>query len=229
MTLDPEGSQDRAEREIERLEDGTLLDVELEVRRRCLQLASSLERTVEVDVVLAQCVRKGDAVPVTKLAQLVLVGHRARGCARPEEAPAEARALLVCPVDEANRHLRGSFLGDPPDDLDAGHQVEGSVEPAAVRHRVDVAADQHRPLGASTQREPLVAGLVDLLLDSGSLELSGEPLARLLPRLGPRDPLRAVLVAGQLPELLQLRDRSLRVERHGRELTTGRIRVGKNH
>ncbi len=64
VTLDPERSQNRAEWEIERLEDGALLDVELEVRRRCLQLASSLERTVEVDVVLAQCVRKGDAVPV---------------------------------------------------------------------------------------------------------------------------------------------------------------------
>ena len=68
MTLDPERSQDRAEREIERLENGSLLDVELEVRRRRLQLASSLERTVEVDVVLAERVRKGDAVPVTKLA-----------------------------------------------------------------------------------------------------------------------------------------------------------------
>ena len=44
-----------------------------------------------------------------------------------------------------------------------------------------MAADQHRPLRASSQREPLVAGLVDLLLDTGSLELAGEPLARLLP------------------------------------------------
>ncbi len=90
-------------------------------------------------------------------------------------------------------------------------------------------ADEHRSLGSPTQREPLVSRLVDLLFDSGSLELSGEPLACLLPRLGPRDPLRAVLVAGELPELFQLRDRSLRVERHGRELTTGRIGVGKNH
>ncbi len=76
-------------------------------------------------------------------------------------------------------------------------------------------ADQHRSLGASPQGEPLVAGLVDLLLDAGSLELAGEPLARLLPGLGPGDPLRAVLVASQLTKLLQLRDRSLGVERHG--------------
>ena len=44
-------------------------------------------------------------------------------------------------------------------------------------------------------------------------ELAAQPVARLLPGLGPRDALRAVLVAGQLLELAQLRDGAGRVER----------------
>src|SRR3970282_1276037 len=46
-----------------------------------------------------------------------------------------------------------------------------------------------------------------------------EPLARALPRLRPRAPLRAVLVSRELPELLQVGNRSLRVERHPTTLT----------
>ena len=100
-----------------------------------------------------------------QLAQLVLVGHRARRRGRAEERAAEARALLVGPVDEPHRERRRALLGDPPQHLDAGHDVQAAVEPAAVRHRVDVAADQQRALGGAAEREPLVAGLVDLLLD----------------------------------------------------------------
>jgi hypothetical protein len=69
-----------------------------------------------------------------------------------------------------------------------------------------VTADQQRPLGVAREREPLVAGLVDLLLDRDVAQLAPQPLARLRPRVGPGDPLGAVLVAGQLPELAQLLD-----------------------
>ena len=47
---------------------------------------------------------------------------------------------------------------------------------------------------------------------------SAQPLARSLPRLRPGDALRAVLVSRELAQLLQLGDRSLRIERHADEL-----------
>ena len=162
---------------------------------------------------LGERVGERDPVAVGELPELVLVAHRARRGARAEERPPEPRALLVGPVDEAHGQRRRPLLGDPPQHLHPGHHVQAAVEPAAVRHRVDVPADQQRPVGLAREREPLVPGLVDLL--RGERALVAQPLARPLPGLGPGDALRAVLVAGQLLELAQLLDRAGGVERHG--------------
>jgi hypothetical protein len=51
-----------------------------------------------------------------------------------------------------------------------------------------------------------IAGLVDFFLGTGRDRLLAQPLARALPRLGPGDALRTVLVAGQLPQLAELGD-----------------------
>ena len=100
MALDAERPEDDAERQVERLEHGALLDVQLEVGGGRVELRAGVERRVEVDAVRGERVRKRDPVAIRELAQLVLVGHRSCGRARAEEAAAEARALLVGPVDE---------------------------------------------------------------------------------------------------------------------------------
>jgi hypothetical protein len=69
-----------------------------------------------------------------------------------------------------------------------------------------MSADQQRIVSALADREPLVAGLVDLLVRTGALELHPQPRARGLPRVRPRDALGAVLVAGQLAQLPKLLD-----------------------
>ena len=171
------------------------LDVQLEVGGSRVELRVRVERAVEVHVVLGQCVRQACAVRVDELPQLVLVGHRAGRGARAEEAAAEARALLVRPVHEPDCDGRRSLLDDPAQDLDARDDAERAVEPAAVRHRVDVAPEEDRALRPACEREPLVAGRVDRLLRSGLGDLVAKPGARLLPGLGPRDALCAVLVA----------------------------------
>ncbi len=169
---------------------------------------------------LAQRIGQGDPVRVTALAQLVLIGHRAGGRRRAEERPAEARPLLVGPVDEPNRQRRLPVGGDPPQHLDARHDVEAAVEPAAVRHRIDVAADQQGFVGVAGQREPLIARLVDLLDCPGRRNLPAKPVAGLLPRVGPGHPLGPVVVPSQLAELLELRHGALRVQPHSAKLTT---------
>ena len=73
-----------------------------------------------------------------------------------------------------------------------------------------MAAEQERALRRTREREPLVAGLVDLFLGADRDDLLAQPLARALPRLGPGDALRAVLVAGQLLQLAQLGDSPFR-------------------
>ena len=110
-----------------------------------------VERAVEVDAVLMQRVGQRDSVRVGALSKLVLVGHRA-GCGRrAEERAAEARSFLVRPVDEPHGQRRRALGGDPAQHLDAGDDVEAAVEPAAVRHRVDVATDQKRTLGGARE------------------------------------------------------------------------------
>ena len=218
VALDAERAQNDAERQVKRLEHGALLDVQLEVGGCVLELAPGLERAVEVDAVLGERVGQRHAVGVAPLAQLVLVGHRAGRRAGAEQRAAEAGALLVGPVDESHGDRGLAVLGQPAQHLDAAHDVEAAVEPAAVRHRVDVAADQQRALGGAAQREPLVARLVDLLLDRHGGELPAQPFARPLPRLRPGDALGAVLVSGQLLELAQLLDGAGGLQRHGASL-----------
>ena len=68
---------------------------------------------------------------------------RERGGA--EQAEAEARALLVGPVDQRRAGLRGDeSLGVRPQDSDGRHDAERAVEPASVGHGVDVRADRQR-------------------------------------------------------------------------------------
>jgi hypothetical protein len=215
VALHAERPQHDAEGEAQRLQHRPLLDVELEIRRRILELRASLERAVEVDAVGRERVGKCHSLGVPPPAQLVLVVHRAGGRTGAEQAAPETRALLVRPVDEPYGDRRLTIGGDSAQHLDAGHDVERAVEPASVRHGVDVPADQEDAIGASAQREPLVPGLVGLLLRPDAVELASEPLLRVRPRLGPRHPLGAVLVSGQLPKLSQLLDGAAWLKRHG--------------
>ena len=64
VALDAEGAEHDAERQVERLEHGALLDVELEVGGRARELRVGVERPVEVDPVRADRVGQRDAVAV---------------------------------------------------------------------------------------------------------------------------------------------------------------------
>ena len=163
--LDAERAEHGAEREVQRLEHRPLLDVELEVGGRALELRARLERAVEVDAVRARArraARRRRGRSAARSSSWSAIEPRRGG--RAEERAAEARALLVGPVDEPDgdgrrRPPRRSGAAPRPP---ATH-VEAAVEPAAVRDRVDVPADQHGALrrrrGASTSRCPACVAL----------------------------------------------------------------------
>jgi hypothetical protein len=130
-----------------------LLDVQLEIGRGVVELAARLRRADEVDAVLGEASGSSTPSPVRELPQLLLVVHRPGRGARAEQAAAEARALLVGPVDEPDGDARSAFLAKAAQHLDATHHVQAAVEPAAVRYRVDVAADQQLARSAPAQRE----------------------------------------------------------------------------
>ena len=200
MALDAEAAEHHAERQVHPLEHRALLDVQLEVGHRPGEPLAGLAGAVEVDAVGGERVGQRDAVAVGEAAHGVRV-ERARARARAEQAAAEARALLVGPVDELD--------GDGPvpggqraHDLERAQHAERAVEPAAVGHRVEVAADDHEALGVAGQRRPRVARLVPLDRHAGDrVELGAQPVARGDPRVRPRDPLGAALVGGEAGEL----------------------------
>ena len=68
MPFDAEGAEHDSEWQIERFEDGPLLDVELEVGSGALEFGPCVERSVEVDAVRGERVGKRNAVAVRELA-----------------------------------------------------------------------------------------------------------------------------------------------------------------
>ena len=87
MALDAEGAEHRPEGQVERLEDGALLDMELEIGSRAFELRARFERVVEIDAERPDRVGKRDPVAIGELAKLVLIGHRAGGRGRAEQRP----------------------------------------------------------------------------------------------------------------------------------------------
>ncbi len=212
--LDSVGAEHGAERDAHVLEDGALLDVELEVGGGRVQLAARSERAVEVDAVRRQGIGKRDPVPVGQLPQLVLVAHRAAGGGGAEERTAEAGALLVGPVDEPHRHGGPALARNASQDLRAGYDVQRPVQPAAVRNRVDVPTDQDGALGVAAQRPPVVPGLVALALERHAVEQADQPDAGGVPRVRPRHPLGARGVSRERLQLAEVRDDATGVEGH---------------
>ncbi len=99
VALDAEGAEHDAERQVHPVEDGPLLDVQLQVGDGVLQLPPGLVDPVEVDAVLLQGRGQGDAVFVLEVSHVVGL-QGAGGGTRSEEAAAEACPLLVRPVHE---------------------------------------------------------------------------------------------------------------------------------
>src|SRR5688500_9965102 len=101
----------------------------------------------------------------------------------------------------------------PAQNLDSGQKIEAAVEPAAVRHRVDMTATEQRSRRLSAQGGPDVARLICRDLHGQTTKLLAEPRAGLRPRRCECDTLRTVVVAGKRTQFLEFGERTFRVER----------------
>ena len=217
VALDAERPEHDAERQIQRLEHRPLLDVQLEVARPRSRAAPRLQRAVELDAVRAQARRAAPPRPRRAAARssswsaIEPAAAREPNSERPKRAPSSSaqstsRTVTAGSPSSASRRSTSTpatTFRQPSSQPPFGTE---SMCPPISTARSD----------APAQRPPLVAGLVDLVLErQRPRACSRSQLARLLPRVRPGDALRAVLVAGQLAQLLQLGDGSRRIERHG--------------
>ena len=226
VALDPGGAGDDAHREAVAFEHRALLDVQLEIGDGGFQAGARRGRRVEVDPMRVQRVDQCDAVAVGDVADGARVERPGRE-AGAEQRAAEARPLLVGPVDEGDRDgRRRAARGEGAQDLQAAQDAERAVEPAPVRDGVDVAAEHdgvgRRPL----EDRPEVAGLVRVDAHRQVGEALDEPRARLRPGVGPRDALGAAVVLGQGAQRAQVRERAVGIGLGGHRVRNITVRAG---
>ena len=104
------------------------------------------------------------------------------------------------------------LLVDSAQDGQAGQDAEAAVQPAAVRHGIQVTAEDQGLRRVSREGDPVVPGGVLVLFDGQIRQFLPVPAAGLQPGVGPGDSLCAVFVAGQGAELLELGDGLVRVD-----------------
>ncbi len=136
---------------------------------------------------------------------------RPRERRRPKQTPPKPRTFLVRPVHQADRHRRPAriLLIQRTQHLKSTQHPEASIQPPAVRHRIEMPPQQQRPLARTTQRHPMVSRRIVMPLDAflvrQRIHQPLKPRPSLQPHWRPRHPLRALLIGRQRAQHCQFR------------------------
>ena len=203
LALDALGACHRADATTHRLEDRSLLDVHLDIRLDVGHPCACAVEVLDVDAVRGEDLGQLVALLVGQSSQDIDV-ERADTRRRAEQAAAEPCTLLVRPVDQRHGDRRYTFGGERPQQLQAGHHTECTVEPSTFRNAVEVAADHQHVVALAAQHGPQVPRLVLVDLD----RQCGQRLAQHRPRLQPigcpRQPATALRTSGVLGQGAQV-------------------------
>jgi hypothetical protein len=109
--------------------------MQLQIGGDVLALHTSVTHLLDVNVTLSKSVLQTDSIAICAYAvgsDGVSPGERRRS----KEAPAEPGSFLVCPIDQPNRDRRPAIkiIRETAEDLKAGKNAKGAVQPATVRH-----------------------------------------------------------------------------------------------
>ena len=111
----------------------------------------------------------------------------------PEQAEEPNRLLPKRAPSSSAQSTRRTVTGGLPlycawmrrKNFNAGERIQTAIEPAAIRHGIDVAADEQRFFGFAAQRRPEISGGVVVNFDAAvASNFFAQPVARLAPRLG---------------------------------------------
>ena len=109
---------------------------------------------------------------------------------------------------QPHRHRRLAVVLriDAAKNLDARDDIQATIEPPAIRHGINVPADEQGSFRFTVQGCPKIPRCIAMDFDRERFEFFLKPLARLDPRWGEGDSLRAVLIAGQRAKLFEFGD-----------------------
>ena len=196
MPLDAERPEHRAERQIEIEQHRSLFDVQFQIGRGAREFLAAFLHAFEFDPVFLQRLRKRDAALILERARFV----QSR---LPEQADEPKRLLPKrAPSSSAQstsrtRDWRPAVIlrVNSPQNLHPGERIQATIEPAAIRHRINMPADEERFLRFAAQGRPKISGFVAMRLRGNSGQLCPQPVPRSRPGLRKGHALRAVLVA----------------------------------
>ena len=224
VALDPDGA-DAPRRPTGRpLEHRALLDVQLEVGERRRAAARALAGAVEVDAVRGQ--RVGQATPSRSV-----TSRTPRGSSVPAQGPsraaaAEARPLLVGPVDERDRDGGG------------GRSRRARAAPRGRRaRRARRRASRRRARSRGGCRDTTASGVAPRASPrccrprpcrrcTGRSARRSRATRAPRPRVGPRDALGAAVVLGQGAQRAQIRERAVGIGLGGHRVRNITVRAG---
>jgi len=126
----------------------------------------------------------------------------------------KARAFFIRPINKADSDGRFAvvLLVDATKDFDSGEDVEATIEPAAVRHGINMTADEHGAVGLAAESGPEIARSVGVNFDRKCFEFLLQPIAGGEPRLGEGHALSAVFIGGEAAEVFKLGDGAFGIE-----------------
>jgi hypothetical protein len=205
MSLHTFGTEHDSKRKVHAFKDRSLLDVQLQISGCIAAFSASVTDPVDVDATVPQSILQTNSIAVgTDTIHVDRLSSSERR--RAEEATAEARTLLIGPIDQPNRDWRPPmrFLRETTQYLKAGKNAQAAVQPTAVRYRIEMTPHNKRAFGIASKRRPGVARGIEVMFYRQALQLALKPIARLEPNRTPGETLCAKVIGRQGTKLLEI-------------------------
>ena len=186
VAREAKGAEDNSGGFVHGFEDTALFDVEFQIGFGvdALERLVSAEHGAQLDTIFAEDIFDTAALRVGERANLVEL--EAGGCGRrAQKAAAETRAFLIGPIHELESDRGFGSAGIAAERFEGGDDAESSIEPAAVRHGIEMAAEDDGLVRGAGDGDPVVAGGVGDRRKADSGKFAAKPFASGAPYRAP--------------------------------------------
>jgi hypothetical protein len=145
MSLNPLGAKHNAKRQLHFFQNRPLLDVQFQISSYVPAFSAGITNPIDIDAAVPKSILQMNSIAVCPNAvsgNRMSAGKRRRS----EEAPAEASALLISPIDQSNRDRWSAvrILRETAQHLKPRKNAQAAIQPTAVRYRIEMASQNKR-------------------------------------------------------------------------------------